>query len=155
MIADTPNRRPAGPPASPGNLLKQAALTWHRELGRRLRPIGLTPTQFFLLGSAGWLGRDGTEPSQQAVADFAGVDRMMASKVLGALAEAGLVERKPDPTDGRASRLSVTTAGHGKRARAVQIVTELDQAMFGALDEARLMDDLRTLAAFGTLAAEK
>lgn len=44
-----------GPLRSPGFWLHHAALTWRAELDARLRPLGLTPTQFMLLGSAGWL----------------------------------------------------------------------------------------------------
>jgi DNA-binding MarR family transcriptional regulator len=39
------------------------------------------------------------------------------SRLVDRLAERGLVERKPDPADGRATRLSLTTAGQALQRR--------------------------------------
>ena len=55
---------------SPGFWLHHAALEWRQRLDRTLRPLGLTPTQFNLLGSIGWLDRTRPlPPTQQQVAD--------------------------------------------------------------------------------------
>ena len=40
---------------SAGFWLHHAALTWRAELDGRLRPLGLSPTQFIVLAAAGWL----------------------------------------------------------------------------------------------------
>ena len=83
---------------SPGFWLHHAALAWRQVFDRRLRPLYLSPTQFMLLASAGWLvTTSGGPPTQQEVADHAGADRMMASKVLQTLVDRDLVVRQPDP----------------------------------------------------------
>ena len=55
-----------GPLASPSYFLHKAALAWRREFGIRLRPHGLTPTQFDALASLSWIGHTVDEPTQQA-----------------------------------------------------------------------------------------
>jgi len=121
-----------GPLLSPGFWLHHAALTWRRQLDTRLATLGLTHTQFNLLASTSWLGRDVTsQPTQQQVADMAGADRMMASKVLGGLEARGLVVRDAHPSDTRAKRLAVTPTGRALVSKAVKIVAEIDESVFG------------------------
>jgi DNA-binding MarR family transcriptional regulator len=120
-----------GPLASPGFWLHHAALTWRAELDTRLRPLGLTPTQFMLLGSAGWLENLGAPPTQQQVAEHAGADRMMTSKIVRGLDERGLLTRHADQADARVLRLRLTPAGRELTGRAIAIATELDTTLFG------------------------
>jgi DNA-binding MarR family transcriptional regulator len=137
---------PRGPLLSPGFWLHHAALEWRARLERNLSPLGLTVTQFNLLASTGWLARAGTPATQQQVADMAGADRMMASKVIRGLADRGLLVREPDPDDARALRLRVTPAGRELASRAVRIAVDTDEQIFGAAGE-RLRADLRPIAA--------
>ena len=99
------------PDQSSGFWLHHAALAWRAALEDRLRPLDLTHTQFFLLGSAGWLAATECPPTQRQVVEHAGADVMMASKVLRTLERRGLLSRQADPTDGRARRIVLTTDG--------------------------------------------
>jgi DNA-binding MarR family transcriptional regulator len=130
---------------SPGFWLHHAALAWRAELDARLEPLGVTPTQFYLLGSAGWLERVSGPPTQQQVADQAGADRTMASKVLSGLRARGYVVQQSDPTDARAYRLRLTPEGRRLTSRAAAIARAVDQEFFGA-DAARMRTRLRDLA---------
>ena len=99
----------AGPLLSPGFWLHQAALAWRAELEARLRPLGLTPTQFLLLASTGWLERTG-KPTQQALAEHTGADRMMTSRVVRTLEERSRLRRERVElrrTGGRQRRLQL------------------------------------------------
>jgi DNA-binding MarR family transcriptional regulator len=137
---------PRGPLASPGYRLHIAALAWRRELGLRLRPLGLTPTQFDAIAAVSFLGRT-EEPTQQQIADFSGLDRMMLSKVLGTLEERGLVERRPDLADGRVKRLAVTASGRPVVDAATAIARRVDGDLFAAVESpARLRDELALVA---------
>ncbi|MHB1533975.1 MAG: MarR family winged helix-turn-helix transcriptional regulator [Acidimicrobiales bacterium] len=138
--------RPAGPLASPGHWLHHAALAWQRDLTRRLRPLGLTPTQFMILGAVGWLADTDRPPTQQAVADLAGVDRMMTSKVISGLEARALVERSDDPTDGRTRRLRQTATGKKAALAAVEVVTAVDRDFFSGEDSPDLTAAFRRLA---------
>ena len=123
---------PRGPLMSPGFWLHHAALAWRQAFDRRLRPLGLTPTQFMLLASAGWLAATSARPpTQQEVADYAGSDRMMTSKVLQGLVDHGLAIRQPDPADGRVKRLRPTPAGQELVRRGIRVAIDLDAEMFG------------------------
>ena len=121
-----------GPLASPGFWLHHAALTWRAELDARLRPLGLTPTQFMVLGSAGFLERQAViAPTQQEVAEHAGADRMMTSKIVRGLGERGLLIRDADPQDARLLRIQLTPAGRELTEKAIAIAAELDAQVFG------------------------
>ena len=135
-----------GPLASPGYRLHLAALAWRRELGMRLRPLELTPTQFDAIAAVSFLGRT-DEPTQQQVADFSGLDRMMLSKVLAGLEERGLVARTPDAVDARQKRLAVTPAGRQLVDAATAIARSVDADLFAGVDSPeRLREELRTLS---------
>ena len=76
--------------------------------------------------------------SQLALAQHLGVDRTVMTYLLDSLAEAGLVERRPDPADRRARRIVATARGRalldglGERLRAAE-----DQLLAGLDDEDR------------------
>ncbi len=124
---------PRGPLMSPGFWLHHAALAWKQLFERRLRPLGLTSTQFMLLSSVGWLtATTGQPPTQQEAADYAGADRMMTSKVLQTLAERGLVTREPDPADARVKRLRPTDEGRDLVRQGIRIAVDLDEELFAA-----------------------
>lgn len=134
-----------GPLASPGFWLHHAALRWRAELDRRLREVGLTPTQFLLLASTGWVEHTQGAPTQQQVAQTAGADRMMTSKVVKNLEDAGLLRRMPDPSDARAYRLQLTPAGRRTARKAITIAADLDKELFGDTP-APLRDALQQIA---------
>ncbi len=118
---------PRGPLASPGYWLHQAALAWRRELGARLRPLDLTPTRFDVLAALSHLSKLDGAPSQQDVADFAGIDRMMTSKILSAVEADGLVTRI---AEGRSNLLSLTDDGVALVSRATAIARAFDAELF-------------------------
>ena len=72
--------------------------------------------------------------SQLALAQHLGVDRTVMTYLLDSLAEAGLIERRPDPADRRARRIVATACGRvlldglGERLRAAedQLLAGLD-----------------------------
>jgi DNA-binding MarR family transcriptional regulator len=130
-----------GPGESPGFLLWQATRRWQRELTAALKPLELTHVQFVLLASVWWLG----EPTQRELADQAATDPMMTSQVVRALEKRGLVERRPDPNDGRAWRLVATASGAELAQRAIRVVEDADAAFFEPVDAAALMATLRGL----------
>ena len=135
---------PAGPLASPGFWLQRAAQAYLRELDSRLRPLELTHTQFQLLAAASWLGRDGDQPTQQQVADFAGADRMMTSKVLAALEGRRLLVRSLDEQDARVRRVAVTDSARDLVRQATRIARDVDAALMGT--DATLRDRLAAIA---------
>ncbi len=138
-----------GPHANTGHWLRQAALRWHRELGRRLRPLGLTPTQFFVLSGTGWLHATTGPPTQQEVADLAGTDRMMTSKVVATLERLGFLAHTIDEHHGRLKRLHQTPAGRDVTIAALVHIQEIEQIFFGGLDSIALRHQLAAVTQRG------
>jgi DNA-binding MarR family transcriptional regulator len=134
---------PVGPFASPGYWLHRASLAYLRELDAALRPLGLTHTQFSVLAAVSWIGRGAGPPTQQQVAEFAGIDRMMTSKVLGTLEERGLIERVADDGDARRRRCHLTGAGQGTIPAATRAARDVDARFFGPAS--LLRDELAAL----------
>ena len=138
---------PRGPLASPSFHLHKAALAWRRAFGIRLRPHGLTPTQFDALASLSWLGRTVEGPTQQEVADFAGIDRMMASKLFAGLEERGLLSRRGDPADGRVKRMVLTPAGRTLVDASTAVARALDAELYADVESTiRLRAELAHIA---------
>lgn len=120
-----------GPLSSPGYRLWTAAARWKAEVRDALTPHGLTPTQFFVLGAAGWLSR-AQAPNQREVAEFAGLDLMTTSQVVRALEKAKLLAREEDANDSRSWRLSPTTHGRHVLKAAALAVRGADERFFGS-----------------------
>jgi len=137
------------PPVSPGFLLWHATLRWQRLIAAALRPLELTHVQFVLLAVLWWFTEvRGERPTQRALADQAGTDRMMTSQVLRALEGRGLLERPQHPTDSRARELRLTAAGADLALRAIGVVEEVDRSFFSAAPmEGGLEQTLMALAA--------
>jgi DNA-binding MarR family transcriptional regulator len=74
---------------------------------------GLSPTQTAVLAS---IGRSGPlTPSE--LAEIERVKRPTMTRTLGCLEREGLIERTPDPADGRSSLVAVNDAGRERLAR--------------------------------------
>jgi DNA-binding MarR family transcriptional regulator len=98
------------------------------------------PRGYLFLAAAG----QGEPSSQLALAQHLGVDRTAMTYLLDDLEGAGLVERRPDPADRRARRVTVTEEGLD-RLRAVKgDLRHVEDDLLAPLDDAD-RDVLRTL----------
>ena len=97
---------PTGP-SGVGFLLAQIGAHAASRFGERLEALKLTPPQAGILGV---LGRE-SGLSQQALADLLGMFPSRLVAVLDDMGRAGLVERRPHPSDRRVSALYLTAAG--------------------------------------------
>lgn len=121
------------PEENNGYLLWQVSMRWQLQMNQQLRAVGLTLTQFSLLAGLYWLSRQGEVVTQQRLADYANVDRMMTSKVLQALEKKGFVERLASTQDGRVKQLRITPTGETLLRRAYITVQAVDAAFFGPI----------------------
>jgi len=111
-----------------------AVRTLEHEIGLLLRRIrkgiaeravqvhpDLNPTSYTLLGTLSDFG-----PRRAAeLADLFAMDKGTVSRVVHQLLELGLVERSPDPGDGRASIISVTPEAERRLTRMHELRREL------------------------------
>lgn len=88
----------------------------HRVIAAEIhRMVGVPSTQVGILFSIG--SADGLRVNE--LAEMHLVDPSVASRQVAPLEKEGLVERRPDPRDGRAAQLRVTDAGRDAMARAL------------------------------------
>jgi DNA-binding MarR family transcriptional regulator len=78
-----------------------------RVAGESVAGVPGGPRGYLVLATIG----QGEPSTQLALAQHLGVDRTVMTYLLDDLEDAGLVERRPDPADRRARRVSVTQAG--------------------------------------------
>jgi DNA-binding MarR family transcriptional regulator len=113
-------------------------------LRRRLRELGtlggaeLTPSQLAVFGRLAKAG----ETSASALAVAEGIRPQSMAAILAALQELGLVERRPDPEDGRRQLVSLSEAG---RERAVGDRTVRAEWLAGRLQDRCTEAERRTL----------
>jgi DNA-binding MarR family transcriptional regulator len=64
-----------------------------------------------------------------ALAELLDVSKQAAGQVVDEMVVLGLVERSPDPSDGRAKLLSLSDRGRAARARALEVSAALEHAL--------------------------
>jgi DNA-binding MarR family transcriptional regulator len=74
--------------------------------------------------------------SQLALAQHLGVDRTVMTYLLDSLAEAGLIERRPDPADRRARRIVATARGRSLLDGLGERLREAEDQVLAGLAEA-------------------
>jgi DNA-binding MarR family transcriptional regulator len=128
--------------------LRSVVCQLSRRFNAAARGAGLTPTQMSVLGSIASGGPIGVG----ALAEVEDLNATMVSRVVGKLADAGLIDRVADNRDRRVARVSVTTAGREAlvqvRAERSRAILEAIERMDGADAEAVLeaLDALESLA---------
>jgi DNA-binding MarR family transcriptional regulator len=125
-------------------------MKWRVAVDRALAPLGLTHAQYSLLGSLRSIERTGTQPSQRELADYTGLEPLYVSKLARTLDVEGLIGRAPDPTDGRAVKLSLTPNGREVTDRAIKLVHQLLDGLLAPLGG---LDGQRTQAFASDIAA--
>ncbi|WP_346116266.1 MarR family winged helix-turn-helix transcriptional regulator [Micromonospora coerulea] len=115
----------SSPDVATGRLLWQVTTLWRAAVDRAVGPLGLTHAQYSLLGSLYGLNRQGRQPSQRELADYAGLDPVFVSKLAKALSAAGLIARSDHADDPRAFQLSLTEHGQAVVQQAIGIVHAL------------------------------
>lgn len=132
-------------------LLTQLGTRMHDRFAERLRPFGLHPRHYGMLGHLA--AADGS--SQQALADALGVHRSAMVALVDDLEERGLAERRRDPADRRAYTLHLTAEGRSRLAELHAIAEEEEEVLLAPLDPAarrELVARLQGLAAAQGLA---
>jgi len=115
----------------------------HRMLaGQLLRDLGLHRGQELLLMHL-WDSGPVRQTELIAVLDS---DSATITRMVQRLEKAGLVERAPDPRDGRATLISSTSAGDAIRTQIEQMWHDLEASTVGDLPPATLTPMLEALA---------
>jgi MarR family transcriptional regulator, transcriptional regulator for hemolysin len=88
----------------------------------------------------------GEQPSQLALATHLGIDRTVMTYLVDDLVDAGLVERRQNPSDRRQRQVVATAKGRRLVSRTCRKVAAAEEEVLGSLDT-RERDALRRLLA--------
>ncbi len=137
---------PDRPPRSVGFLISQLGFVSSRGFHEALRPLGIDPRQWALLRYVAQSeGR-----SQQALAERLGLPASGMVALVDGLEDAGLLERRPAPTDRRVRALYLTPKGSQTLQRAVEVAIAYEAELCSGLEAAereQLIDLLQKLQA--------
>lgn len=125
-----------------GALLVSLARRYRRHLDRTLAGLSLSHSSSLAVMLLGRM-EDGVR--QGTLADQLGVEGPSVVPLLDQIERAGLAERRPDPTDGRAKTIHLTEAGRALAARAEDRSAEIRVALFAGIDQAELAAAMKVL----------
>jgi DNA-binding MarR family transcriptional regulator len=101
--------------STPGHLISLAARGFARLSEARLKPLGFGVGHLPVLIAL----RDGRANTQRDLARFARTEQPPMAQMLARMERDGLIERVPDPADGRSSRVSLTEKAETRLPNAV------------------------------------
>ena len=126
--------------ASSGYMANWAARLFARAMDVRLKPLGLSSAYmpiFFALAR-------GAELSQRALVEAAAVEQPTMAATLKRMERDGLIERRPDPADGRGALYRLSSKGKEISARVREAGHEVNAAALRGLDDAEAAEWLST-----------
>ncbi|GAB3167195.1 MarR family winged helix-turn-helix transcriptional regulator [Streptomyces incanus] len=115
----------------PGYLLHKAALLLLEDVEKALETVGMRSRYFFVLASLA----GGPELSQQDLSRLLNLDPTTVVTVIDEMERNQHVERRRNPADRRRYNLILTDAGRAALAAVDSVVTEVETAFFGTLDD--------------------
>jgi len=118
--------------STPGHLINLAARGFARLSESRLKPLGFGVGHVPVLVAL----QDGQASTQRDLARFAKVGQPPMAQMLARMERDGLIQRTPDPADGRSSRIMLTETAKGCLPDAVAVLLHGNQeALHGFTDE--------------------
>ncbi|XHR29664.1 MAG: MarR family winged helix-turn-helix transcriptional regulator [Chthoniobacteraceae bacterium] len=124
----------SNPRQSLGTLIGRTSRHWRRAVDYRLRPFGLTEATWLPLL---YLSRCKAPLCQKNLAIAVGIDSSTLVRLIDALVQAGLVERKADG-DRRMKILSLTPHGCTVVKQVEEVVGGLRREILGGIDDQEL-----------------
>ncbi len=104
--------------STPGHLISLAARGFARLSEARLKPLGFGVGHLPVLVAL----QDGGASTQRDLARFARIEQPPMAQMLARMERDGLIQRAPDPADGRSSRITLTEIAEARLPDAVAIL---------------------------------
>lgn len=101
--------------STPGHLISLAARGFARLSEARLKPLGFGVGHLPVLVAL----QDGRASTQRDLARFAKIEQPPMAQMLARMERDGLIQRAPDPTDGRSSRITLTEVAEARLPDAI------------------------------------
>ncbi len=124
-----------------GFLLHDVARLMRRAFDRRVKHLGLTRSQWFVLVHL--YRTDGQ--TQRHLAEELDMERAPLSKLLDRLESGGWIERRADPTDRRANRVYITKKIDPLMTEVITVGEMLTDDIFSGVDESAREEFLSVL----------
>jgi len=128
------------PSASPAYLLGRAVRLFERRTHSRLKDLGLSNAHIPVLRAL----RGGAALSQTALASRAHIEQPTMAQMLARMERDKIVQRMPNPEDGRSSLYSLTRAALAKVADAQRVLERTGAELLAPLDAGET-DALKTM----------
>ena len=127
---------------TPGHLISLAARGFARLSEARLKPLGFGVGHLPVLVAL----RDGRASTQRDLARFAKVEQPPMAQMLARMERDGLIQRTPDPVDGRSSRITLTEVAEARLPDAVATLLQGNHEVLRDFtdEEVRLLVELLT-----------
>ncbi len=104
--------------STPGHLISLAARGFARLSEARLKPLGFGVGHLPVLVAL----RDGQASTQRDLARFAKIEQPPMAQMLARMERDGLIERSPDPADGRSARITLTDLAEARLPEAIAVL---------------------------------
>jgi len=98
----------------------------------RLRPLGFAMSQLPVLRALA----DGSALPQKELVRLARVEQATMAEMLARMERGGVVERQPNPDDGRGTLVSLTRQSRKRLPRAKEVLVEADEAALDGFSDA-------------------
>ncbi len=128
--------------STPGHLISLAARGFARLSEARLKPLGFGVGYLPVLVAL----QNGRASTQRDLARFAKIEQPPMAQMLARMERDGLIQRTPDPTDGRSSRIALTEVAEARLPDAVAALLQGNHEVLRDFtdEEAGLLVDLLT-----------
>ena len=118
--------------STPGHLISLAARGFARLSEARLKPLGFGVGHLPVLVAL----QDGRASTQRDLARFAKIEQPPMAQMLARMERDGLIQRAPDPADGRSSRIALTEVARARLPDAVGVLLQGNrEALRGFTDQ--------------------
>ena len=104
--------------STPGHLISLAARGFARLSEARLKPLGFGVGHLPVLVAL----QDGRASTQRDLARFAKIEQPPMAQMLARMERDGLIQRAPDPADGRSNRITLTAVAEVRLPAAVSVL---------------------------------
>lgn len=117
--------------STPGHLISLAARGYARLSEARLKPLGFSVGHLPVLVAL----QEGRADTQRDLARFAKIEQPSMAQMLARMERDGLVKRTPDTTDGRSSRIALTSLAEARLPNAREALLEGNQEVLSGFTE--------------------
>lgn len=114
-----------------GHLTNRAARLFRRLADRRLAPLGFSAGYLPVLTAL--IPADAL--SQKALAEQAGIEQPTMAATLSRMERDGIITRRPDPSDGRSTLFSLTSATREKVGEIETVIAGISEDALSGLNE--------------------